>query len=541
MAPILYMRMKFPIGIQTFEKIREDDFVYVDKTELVYDLVSTCNVVFLGRPRRFGKSLLLSTIKAYFQGKKELFKGLAMERLEQEWNVHPVIHFSFGSGNYTKPGELENVLHGLLSREEAMYGVTERLESLGLRLSELIKAAYDKTGQKVVVLIDEYDKPLLDVMDEQLWLEVGGRKITFEENNRNILRGVYSVFKDADEYLRFVMLTGVTKFSQISVFSGFNQPKDITMDFRYEGICGITAEEMEAYFAEPIAELAARERVSVEEEKQLLRRQYDGYHFGEEMLDVYNPFSLLNCFDQLSRRDYWFRTGTPIYLKKLLERTDTCFNELAGKWYDSSEFVDYRADVQRPLPMIYQSGYLTIKQYNREDGEYLLDFPNEEVRKGFVNMLSTGYFAQNDVEHRTWIDRVRRALRTGDLDTFHLELKSLLASVSYRFHDKKDERQNERHFQYTFYLIMQMLGTYTVLVEKETSQGRMDCVIETPGYVYIFEFKRNGSAEAALQQIEEKGYANEYAADPRPLYKIGVNFSTQTGTVEGFLVCPPAL
>ena len=268
----------------------------------------------------------------------------------------------------------------------------------------------------------------------------------------------------------------------------------------------------------------------------LLKQQYDGYHFGQGMTDVYNPFSLLNCFDKLFRDNYWFSTGTPTYLTKLLKHTDTCFNELVGRWYDSAEFVDYKADVQRPLPMLYQSGYLTIKAYEPRRRRYQLDFPNDEVRQGFIDMLASGYLRPHTTTPSAWINRVTDALEAGDTESFHLELKSLLASLTYRFHDKKDEHQSERYFQYTFYLVMQMIGYFTVLVEKETSQGRMDCVVETPGYVYIFEFKRNGSAAQALQQIEEKGYATEYAADPRPLYKIGVNFSTQTGTVEEFLV-----
>ena len=531
--------MKFPIGIQTFRDIIDNGFVYVDKTRLVHELVTTSKVVFLGRPRRFGKSLLLSTIENYFLGEKELFKGLAIEALEKEWQTYPVLTLSFGRQDFKGVDGakvLEKAINTFLRNAEEEYGLVSANDTLGDRFFNLLRLIYEKTGRQVVVLIDEYDKPLLDVMDEKVEVELDGRKITLEEYNRNLLRSFYAVFKDADRYLRFVMLTGVTKFSQISVFSGFNQPKDITMDKRYEAICGITAEEMATYFAEPIAELAKTEGVSVEQEMALLKQQYDGYHFGEEMIDVYNPFSLLNCFDQLRRRNYWFSTGTPTYLTKLLKHTDTCFNELVGRWYDSAEFVDYKADVQRPLPMLYQSGYLTIKAYEPRRRRYLLDFPNDEVRQGFIDMLASGYLRPHTTTPSAWINRVTDALEAGDTDTFHLELKSLLASLTYRFHGKKDEHQSERYFQYTFYLVMQMIGYFTVLVEKETSQGRMDCVVETPGYVYIFEFKRNGSAAQALQQIEEKGYATEYAADPRPLYKIGVNFSTQTGTVEEFLV-----
>ena len=355
--------MKYPIGIQTFEDIIKNGFVYVDKTLLVHNLVTTSKVVFLGRPRRFGKSLLLSTIESYFQGKKELFKGLAIEALEKEWKAYPVLTLSFGRQDFTRSEVLEKGIHTFLRNAEEKYGLVHANDTLGDRFFDLLRHIYEKTGRQVVVLIDEYDKPLLDVMESKAKVEYHGEQITLEEHNRNLLKSFYATFKDADKYLRFVMLTGVTKFSQISVFSGFNQPDDISMEVQYESICGITAEEMEAYFAEPIAALAAQEQVSVEEEKVLLKQQYDGYHFGPSMQDVYNPFSLLNCFKKNFRDNYWFRTATPTYLTKLLQHTDTCFNELAGKWYDSTEFVDYKADVQRPLPMLYQSGYLTIKAY----------------------------------------------------------------------------------------------------------------------------------------------------------------------------------
>ena len=401
--------MKYPIGIQTFEDIIKNGFVYVDKTHLVHNLVTTSKVVFLGRPRRFGKSLLLSTIESYFQGKKELFKGLAIEALEKEWKAYPVLTLSFGRQDFTRTEVLEKGIHTFLRNAEAKYGLVHANDTLGDRFFDLLRLIYEKTGRQVVVLIDEYDKPLLDVMESKAKVEYHGEQITLEEHNRNLLKSFYATFKDADKYLRFVMLTGVTKFSQISVFSGFNQPDDISMEVQYESICGITAEEMEAYFAEPIAALAAQEQVSVEEEKVLLKQQYDGYHFGPSMQDVYNPFSLLNCFKKNFRDNYWFRTATPTYLTKLLQHTDTCFNELAGKWYDSTEFVDYKADVQRPLPMLYQSGYLTIKAYEPRRRRYQLDFPNDEVRQGFIDMLASGYLRPHTTTPSAWINRVTPA------------------------------------------------------------------------------------------------------------------------------------
>ncbi|MGM9694704.1 MAG: AAA family ATPase [Alloprevotella sp.] len=383
--------MRYPIGIQTFEKIIRGGYVYVDKTAYVHDLASYESTFFLGRPRRFGKSLLLSTLHSYFRGEKDLFRGLAIDKLEQEWKCYPVMHFSFGSGNYKNQNELEEVLRVLLSEQETVYGITSPSSSLAQRFRQIIKAAHDKTGERVVVLIDEYDKPLLDAMEEHSRVEQNGVKVTLEDYNRNILKSFYSALKDADEHLRFVMLTGVTKFSQISVFSGFNQPKDISMDSRYEGICGITAEELDAQFAKPIEDLAEAEGLTVEKEKELLKQLYDGYHFGPHMTDVYNPFSLLSCFDQKGRDNYWFRTGTPGYLTKLLQHTDSCLNELVNQWYDTADFVDYKADAQKPLPMLYQSGYLTIKACDPHRRKYLLGFPNEEVSKGLIDFLSSGY------------------------------------------------------------------------------------------------------------------------------------------------------
>lgn len=527
--------MKYPIGIQTFSEIIKEGYVYVDKTALVHKLATTGKVYFLSRPRRFGKSLLVSTLKAYFLGKKELFQGLALDQLETEWVEHPVLHLSFSSGNYIQCDELKNVLETFVADAENKYGKSNTATTLSVRFQKVIEAACKKSGCKVVVLIDEYDKPLLDVLDTDITVSLDGNKMRLEDYNRQLLKGIYSVFKDADEYLRFVLLTGVTKFSQVSVFSGFNQPKDISMDSRYDALCGITNEELASYFAEPIKKLADKNRISEEEMLRLLKRQYDGYHFSEGMTDIFNPFSIINCMDSLRIKDYWFSTGTPTYLMRLLEHSDENINELVRKEYSPEEFVDYRADKEKPLPMIYQSGYLTIKGYNERRNKYLLDFPNKEVRCGFMSALASCYFKDARNRPTYWIDDVSDALESGKTDTAMRHITALLASISYRFQRKDDAMECERYFQYRFYLILQMIGIYNTYVEKETSEGRIDCIVECPGHVYIFEFKLNGSAEKAIEQINERSYATPYLTDKRTIHKVGINFSSKKGTIDSWI------
>ena len=515
--------MKYPIGIQSFNQIIEDGYVYVDKTDLVYRLTHEGKIYFLSRPRRFGKSLLVSTLENYYLGRKELFKGLAMERLEKEWAVHPVFHVDFNGVNFTREGVLEGMLKDYVREWEKRHNLQadDNLD-FGIRFRHILRAAHEQTGRRAVVLIDEYDKPILDVLDVDSSLE---------EQHRNVLKAFYSVFKAADEHLQFVLLTGVTKFSQVSVFSGFNQPKDISMDGRYETLCGITQEEIERYFPQPIADMAGDYRCTPEEMRQRLKLQYDGYHFSDRLTDVYNPFSLLNALDSRRIYDYWFRSGTPTYLIRLLSHFNENMNELTGKYYRPEEFVDYKADVEKPLPMIFQSGYLTIKNYDIDFNTFLLDFPNNEVKNGFLTMLATSYLKPQE-EMGTWIRDIVMTLWEGNTDKLRNLFTSFLASIPYTMRRKQDEAERERYFQYTFYLIMRLVSVYTVHVEKPQSQGRVDCIIETPRYVYIFEFKLDGTATEALQQIEDKGYTREYEADPRKLYWIGAAFSSETGTIS---------
>ena len=520
--------MKYPIGIQSFDQIIEEGYVYVDKTDIIHRLVNEGKIYFFSRPRRFGKSLLVSTLKNYFLGRKELFKGLAINSLESEWTVYPVFHLDFNGSNFIEKGVLEKRLHTYVKDWESEYGIVSDTEllDLGGRFLKVLSTAHKLTGQRAVVLIDEYDKPLLDVLDVDKNLE---------EYNRNILKAFYSVFKAADEHLRFVLLTGVTKFSQVSVFSGFNQPKDISLDARYEALCGITQKEIDSCFTDAISEMAEEYNYSFEEMRAQLKRQYDGYHFSKRMTDIYNPFSLLNALDSKDLEDYWFRSGTPTYLIRLLNHFNENVNELTGKYYSPAEFIDYKADVERPLPMIFQSGYLTIKDYDMDFNTFLLDFPNNEVKNGFLTMAASSYLKPEE-ETEGWIRSVVVAMRKGDVKTLQTMFTSFLASIPYTIRRKEDERERERYFQYTFYLIMRLISVYTVHIEKVQSQGRVDCIIETPGYVYIFEFKLDGSADEALLQIEEKGYAREYESDSRVIYKIGASFSSETGTIEDWKV-----
>ena len=527
--------MKYPIGIQTFEHIRKQGYVYVDKTALIYDLVTRGKIYFLSRPRRFGKSLLISTLKAYFQGRKDLFEGLAIDSLETEWNEYPVFHIDFNGEDFTQPFILNKRLESFVTECEREYGKDELKTTLGERFCSVLARAKKKYGRGAVVLIDEYDKPMLDVLDTDTYVEVGPNRIRLEDYNRNTLKGFYSVFKAADEHLQFVMLTGVTKFSQVSVFSGFNQPEDISMTREFQSLCGMTEEEIRGYFSTEIADMAKELNCLPEVMFNEFREMYDGYHFSTEMIGIYNPFSVLNALKHQMIDEYWFMSGSPTYLVRLMEHFNSNINELLDIYYPRSQFVDYRADVEAPLPMLYQSGYLTIKDFRPYTRSYKLDFPNNEVKGGFVTLLAANYLKPRD-NTRAWNIQVVEALRSGQLEQFHKLMTSFLAGIPYSQRRKNDERELERYFHYTFYLILRMISVYTIFTEKEQSEGRVDCVIETPDYIYIFEFKRDGTAREAIDQINDRGYAREYEADRRKLYKIGCNFSSETGTISDWLV-----
>ena len=518
---------KYPIGVQDFKVLREGGFVYVDKTELIYKLTRG-HIYFLSRPRRFGKSLLVSTLKYYFQGEKELFQGLKMMELEEEWQQYTVFHFDFNRVSH--PGALKDYISLQMDEWEKDFPLDVKIESLALRFDWLIKAAHRKTGRRVVVLIDEYDKPLLDL------LETGNAADEQQlQQNRDFLKDFFSVFKAADEHLRFVLLTGITKFSQVSMFSGFNQPDDISIDARFETLCGISEDELYTVFADSIEELAQSEERSVDETKARLKEMFDGYHFSQKLTDVYNPFSLINTFAKNAVRGYWFKSGTPSYIVRLLARCKEDVMQFTGRYFKEQMFIDYKADKEMPLPMIFQGGYLTIKAVNREFQTYLLDFPNQEVREGFVTLLTNNYLKPSE-DPSSWVFDIVQAMREGDLDLVRRLFTSFLAATPYSMRPKKDQKDRELYFHYTFYLLMRLISCYTVYTEKQLSEGRADCIVETPKYVYIFEFKLDGTAAEALQQIRDRGYARSYEADPRKKFLIGASFSSQTGTVEEWQV-----
>ena len=529
--------MNYPIGIQDFAKLRENNFVYVDKTDMVFDITKNDGVYFLSRPRRFGKSLLVSTIKYYFEGRHDLFKGLKIESLEKKWETYPVFEIDFNGSNYTEADALEQTLNGYLIKWEQQYGVKPATDQPGRRLADVLHQAHVQTGKTCVVLVDEYDKPMLDAMDTGLKTRVGDNEMLIEDHNRETLKAFYSVFKLADADLRFVFLTGVTKFAQVSVFSGFNNAQDISMSPRFDAICGITTEELNSVFAPAIEELANANAVSVAETKSQLKQRYDGYHFSKGMTDIYNPFSLLNTFKSEDARDYWFASGTPSYLMRLLAHSNEDIQGIIARSYEAQEFVDYRATVEAPVPMIYQSGYLTIKGYNREDDEYKLDFPNHEVASGFLTLLASGYF-QTPTQPNSWANKLKKALHHGKPEDFRDLLNDFLASIPYSVRESNGEKSHERQFQYTVYLIMRLIGSTrnTVYHEKATSKGRADCVIETPRYVYVFEYKLDRPAAEAMTQIGDRGYADPYVHDGRPVYAIACSFSSETGTISDWMV-----
>ncbi|MDO5342141.1 MAG: ATP-binding protein [Bacteroidia bacterium] len=506
--------MKYPIGTQTFSTIIEEGMVYVDKTDLVYQLAQK-RICFFCRPRRFGKSLLISTLESYFKGEKELFKGLKMEELEKEWKQYPVFRIDFSQGGYEVEDNLNKELDKYLTQWERRLGIEKQIDKLGSRFSDIIAEAHRQTGMKVAVLIDEYDKPLLDVLMEPM-----------EAENRAVLKEFYGTFKSADEHLRFVLLTGVTKFSQVSVFSGFNQPEDISMKSEFDALCGITKDELVSYFDKEIAAMAEELEYTKEEMYVELKRQYDGYHFSEKMIDIFNPFSILNALNDRKLDDYWFVSGTPTYLMRLLDRGKNNMQEIVGRMYDKSYFMDYKADTEDPLAMIYQSGYLTIKGYDKIRKQYRLDFPNDEVKNGFVTLLANNYCGRRNDPKNLVLD-INDMLRQCRLDDMRDALSGFFASIPYNAYYQERDWSYESHYHYTFYLIFRLLSCYSTFTEKENSRGRADIIVETNDYVYIFEFKLDGTAAEALKQIEDKGYAEPYAADKRKLFRIGVAFSSE--------------
>ena len=512
--------MKYPIGIQQFEKLREDEWVYVDKTRQIYEVVQGGSCYFLSRPRRFGKSLLLSTLEAYFQGKKHLFEGLAIEKQEKEWAVHPVLHLDLNAKPFTKLQDLYDLLNAQLYVYEQEYESVAIDTSIEGRFRALIRAAKQKSGRNVVVLVDEYDKPMLQAIGNE----------ALQTEFRNALKAFYGVLKSADGDLRLAMLTGVTRFSKVSVFSDLNNLKDISMNSHYHDICGITEKELYATFDAEVEKLAEANGQTKEEAYLELKRRYDGYHFCGDTQGLYNPFSLLWALSDRSYGSYWFSTGTPTYLVELMKEVDLNPSELSGYEAATSELESVQARVDNPIAVLYQSGYLTIKSCDKRFGTYRLDYPNEEVKEGFVNFLLPYYSYSKSAKHTTIISQFVISLEKGDADRFMQLMQSLMADIPYEL-----IRDLENHYQNVMYIITKLMGLY-IQAEYRTSRGRIDLLIGTDKYVYIIELKLDGSAEDALSQINAKDYALPFAVDGREVVKIGANVTSETRNLERWVM-----
>lgn len=507
---------KYPIGIQNFQKLRENEFLYVDKTAMVHHLVSTQGYYFLSRPRRFGKSLLLSTLEAYFQGKKELFKGLALDQLEKDWKVYPVFHLDFNTGLYTNPEGLVSIIDEHLRYFEKNYDIEPNGFSLSERFKAIIRCAYEKTGQKVVILVDEYDKPLLEAIGNE----------PLQNDYRKMLKSFYGIAKTMDSYIQFAFFTGVTKFSKVSIFSDLNNLKDISLDARFVTSCGITEKEIVDYLDEEVGQMAEANGIDKSTCYERLKQQYDGYHFRENSVGVYNPFSLLNALDSQEFKDYWFETGTPTFLVETLKHTNYELENMTRDEVTADLLGSLDAIDTNPLPLLYQSGYLTIKNYNPRFMTYQLGFPNGEVERGFSRFLFR-YYAPVRVEQSACIIKnFVLEIEAGQPEKFMSRLDSMFADQHYQI-----VGDAELYFHNVVYVVFKMLGFY-VDVERHTSDGRMDMLIQTKDYIYIFEFKIDRSANEALTQIEEKQYAKPFETDSRKLYKIGVNFSSITRRID---------
>ena len=520
------MGNKLPIGIQGFEKLRTDGFMYVDKTEYIYQLVHDNVPYFLSRPRRFGKSLLLSAMKAYWEGKRELFSGLAIEKLEKDnpdaWKPYPVFYFDFNGENYENVS-IEEVLDQHLSDWEEIYGDKYRNRTLGYRFEKLLETAFKQTGLRCVVLVDEYDKPLLEAIEDK----------EHEDHIKKVFKGFFSRLKKADEYIQFVFITGVSKFHKVSIFSDLNQLRDISMSEDYAAMCGITEEEIDQYFTDEISSFAKRRRMTVKECREALRKQYDGYQFHPEGEGVYNPYSLLGALLDKDYGSYWFETGTPTFLVKKLREIQFDVRSFTDHTIYANESVlkDYTGDSLDPVPLLYQTGYLTITDYDNKKRRYTLGFPNEEVKYGFLESMMPSYVPMATAGNKLDIFTLDAYIEDGELDKIRDVLTGLFANITYTL----ETDPFEHYFQAVIYLVFTLLGKFAVC-EMHTYTGRIDCKVETKDYIYLFEFKRDDTAEGALKQIDSKDYALPFVADSRKLYKIGVSFDSQTRKLVGWEV-----
>lgn len=507
---------KYPIGIQTFSEIRERNYLYIDKTQYLVDFIDKgYKYVFLSRPRRFGKSLFASMIHAYYEGHKDLFEGLAMGEYEKDWVKHPVLHFDMSAAKHMDKDMLERYLADMLTDQEAVFGYKSEKQDPNIRLKDLVVTANRLTGRKVVLIIDEYDAPLLDVVHEELNLVA----------LRRAMQNFYSPIKSLDPYLEFVFLTGITKFAQLSIFSELNNLFNISMYDKYSAICGISSEELHTQMLPDVERLAEHLHLSVDETFERLKRKYDGYHFSKNSEDVYNPFSLIKALASGDIGDYWFDSGTPTYIIKLLQKYNVGLRDLTGQDAGVSDFDVSPENMTTALPLLYQSGYLTIKHYDPMIDLYTLGYPNEEVRTGMVRSLAANYLTPAEGTNSSFVIKFVKAVIADDMEQALTLMRAYLAGVSYRLSNK-----TERDVQTIFYLVFSLIGSF-IKVEEESAHGRADVVITLPSVVYVMELKFDGSADAALRQIDEKGYLIPYTADGKRLVKVGVNYSSEERTI----------
>ena len=524
---------KIPIGVQSFEVMRNDKFLYVDKTPFLFKLAHSNRVYFLSRPRRFGKSLFLSTLKNYFLGQKELFKGLYLEKAEEKraeiektdaWIEYPVLYMDFNVGRYDLEGALAESLDYFLKKQEKIYGLKNEGDSFGKRFQSLIETAYNKTGRQVVILVDEYDKPLLQTM---------GVNEDLNEEFRNTLKAFYSVIKTCDQYIRFAFLTGVTKFSKVSIFSDLNNLQDISMLNDYAEICGLTQAEIEKTFKPEIERLAKNTKNSYDKMLEELKKRYDGYKFSILGESVYNPFSILNTFNSGELKNYWFATGTPTFLVNYLKDAYYNIPDLDGKVeLDESMLNEYRADAKAPIPILFQSGYLTIKEYIEEVNMYRLGFPNDEVRYGFLKNLFPSYSSLRPDETGVSIWKFVEDIKAGNVDSFMERMQAIIAGVPYDNLPKDKLKLREQNYQTAVYLIFKLMGQF-IETEIHCAKGRADCIVHTKDSIYIFEFKlmSAGTPEDAIAQIKEKGYAAQFKAEGKKIILIGSSFDEEERTI----------
>lgn len=507
---------KYPIGIQTFSEIRERNYLYIDKTQYLVDFIDKgYKYVFLSRPRRFGKSLFASMIHAYYEGRKDLFEGLAMGEYEKDWVKHPVLHFDMSAAKHMDKDMLERYLADMLTDQEAVFGYKSEKQDPNIRLKDLVVTANRLTGRKVALIIDEYDAPLLDVVHEELNLVA----------LRRAMQNFYSPIKSLDPYLEFVFLTGITKFAQLSIFSELNNLFNISMYDKYSAICGISSEELHTQMLPDVERLAEHLHLSVDETFERLKRKYDGYHFSKNSEDVYNPFSLIKALASGDIGDYWFDSGTPTYIIKLLQKYNVGLRDLTGQDAGVSDFDVSPENMTTALPLLYQSGYLTIKHYEPMIDLYTLGYPNEEVRTGMVRSLAANYLTPAEGTNSSFVIKFVKAVIADDMEQALTLMRAYLSGVSYRLSNK-----TERDVQTIFYLVFSLIGSF-IKVEEESAHGRADVVITLPSVVYVMELKFDGSADAALRQIDEKGYLIPYTADGKRLVKVGVNYSSEERTI----------